>query len=160
MAKQLSFDEEARHALLAGAQKLARAVKATLGPAGRNVILDKKFGSPTITKDGVTVAKEIELDNFAVISFSVSKCNNLSFLRFLFGSVGEEDTAFRLLLFGLNTLHENASSERCDVSCHYCWLGLFWFWFWFKFRSSLGTPLAGFASGAGRRPPELRAQHP
>ena len=59
----MSFDEEARHALLAGAQKLARAVKATLGPAGRNVILDKKFGSPTITKDGVTVAKEIELDN-------------------------------------------------------------------------------------------------
>ncbi len=61
MAKQLSFDEEARHALLAGAKKLARAVKATLGPAGRNVILEKKFGSPTITKDGVTVAKEIEL---------------------------------------------------------------------------------------------------
>ncbi|MCG8602785.1 MAG: chaperonin GroEL [Verrucomicrobiales bacterium] len=63
MAKQLSFDEEARHALLAGAQKLAKAVKATLGPAGRNVILDKKFGSPTITKDGVTVAKEIELND-------------------------------------------------------------------------------------------------
>ncbi|NNE93249.1 MAG: chaperonin GroEL [Verrucomicrobiales bacterium] len=61
MAKQLSFDEEARHALLAGARKLAQAVKATLGPAGRNVILEKKFGSPTITKDGVTVAKEIEL---------------------------------------------------------------------------------------------------
>tara|TARA_R110002096_G_scaffold27577_7_gene84202 strand:+ start:2155 stop:3783 length:1629 start_codon:yes stop_codon:yes gene_type:complete len=63
MAKQLSFDEEARHALLSGVQKLARAVKATLGPAGRNVILDKKFGSPTITKDGVTVAKEIELSD-------------------------------------------------------------------------------------------------
>jgi len=62
MAKQLTFDEEARHALLAGVRKLARAVKATLGPSGRNVILDKKFGSPTITKDGVTVAKEIELD--------------------------------------------------------------------------------------------------
>ncbi len=61
MAKQLTFDEEARHALLAGVRKLARAVKATLGPSGRNVILDKKFGSPTITKDGVTVAKEIEL---------------------------------------------------------------------------------------------------
>ncbi len=61
MAKQLSFDEEARHALLAGVRKLSRAVKATLGPAGRNVILDKSFGSPTITKDGVTVAKEIEL---------------------------------------------------------------------------------------------------
>ncbi|MDF1824082.1 MAG: chaperonin GroEL [Verrucomicrobiales bacterium] len=63
MAKQLSFDEEARHALLHGVQKLARAVKATLGPSGRNVILDKKFGSPTITKDGVTVAKEIELSD-------------------------------------------------------------------------------------------------
>ncbi|MGY8640276.1 MAG: chaperonin GroEL [Verrucomicrobiales bacterium] len=61
MAKQLSFDEEARHALLSGVKKLARAVKATLGPSGRNVILEKKFGSPTITKDGVTVAKEIEL---------------------------------------------------------------------------------------------------
>jgi chaperonin GroEL len=62
MAKQLQFDESARHALLRGVEKLARAVKATLGPAGRNVILDKKFGSPTITKDGVSVAKEIELE--------------------------------------------------------------------------------------------------
>jgi chaperonin GroEL len=62
MAKQLQFDENARHALLRGVEKLARAVKATLGPAGRNVILDKKFGSPTITKDGVSVAKEIELE--------------------------------------------------------------------------------------------------
>ena len=62
-AKQLLFDESARHALLRGVEKLARAVKATLGPSGRNVILDKKFGSPTITKDGVTVAKEIELED-------------------------------------------------------------------------------------------------
>jgi chaperonin GroEL len=62
-AKQLQFDEAARHALLRGVEKLSRAVKATLGPAGRNVILDKKFGSPTITKDGVTVAKEIELED-------------------------------------------------------------------------------------------------
>ena len=61
-AKQLQFDETARQALLRGVEKLARAVKATLGPSGRNVILDKKFGSPTITKDGVTVAKEIELE--------------------------------------------------------------------------------------------------
>ena len=63
MAKQLQFDEKARQALLRGVEKLARAVKATLGPSGRNVILDKKFGSPTITKDGVSVAKEIELDD-------------------------------------------------------------------------------------------------
>jgi len=62
-AKQLLFDEAARHALLRGVEKLSRAVKATLGPAGRNVVLDKKFGSPTITKDGVTVAKEIELED-------------------------------------------------------------------------------------------------
>jgi chaperonin GroEL len=62
-AKQLQFDEHARQALLRGVEKLAKAVKATLGPAGRNVILDKKFGSPTITKDGVTVAKEIELED-------------------------------------------------------------------------------------------------
>ena len=62
-AKQLQFDEAARHALLRGVEKLAKAVKATLGPSGRNVILDKKFGSPTITKDGVSVAKEIELED-------------------------------------------------------------------------------------------------
>jgi chaperonin GroEL len=62
-AKQLIFDEVARHSLLKGVQKLARAVTATLGPKGRNVVLDKKFGSPTVTKDGVTVAKEIELED-------------------------------------------------------------------------------------------------
>lgn len=62
-AKQLQFDEAARQSLLRGVSKLARAVKATLGPKGRNVVLDKKFGSPTVTKDGVTVAKEIELED-------------------------------------------------------------------------------------------------
>jgi chaperonin GroEL len=61
MPKQLKFDEEARASLLKGVNILAAAVKATLGPKGRNVVIDKKFGSPTITKDGVTVAKEIEL---------------------------------------------------------------------------------------------------
>jgi len=62
-AKQLMFDENARQTLLRGVTKLARAVSATLGPKGRNVVLDKKFGSPTVTKDGVTVAKEIELED-------------------------------------------------------------------------------------------------
>src|SRR3954465_15864255 len=61
MAKQLRFDEEARASLLKGVNILAEAVKATLGPKGRNVVIDKKFGSPVSTKDGVTVAKEIEL---------------------------------------------------------------------------------------------------
>ncbi len=63
MAKDLQFDSEARQSLKAGVDKLARAVKVTLGPRGRNVVLEKSFGSPTITKDGVTVAKEIELEN-------------------------------------------------------------------------------------------------
>jgi chaperonin GroEL len=62
-AKDIQFNEEARQSLLRGVQKLADAVKVTLGPKGRNVALDKKWGSPTITKDGVTVAKEIELEN-------------------------------------------------------------------------------------------------
>ena len=61
-AKQLIFDEAARQALLRWVQKLSRAVKATLGPKGRNVLFDRKFGSPTVTKDGVMVAKEIELE--------------------------------------------------------------------------------------------------
>ena len=62
-AKQLIFDEQARQAILRGVQKLSKAVVATLGPKGRNVVIDKKFGSPTVTKDGVTVAKEIELED-------------------------------------------------------------------------------------------------
>src|SRR6266542_685032 len=61
MAKDITFDLEARDALKRGVDALANAVKVTLGPKGRNVVIDKKFGSPVITKDGVTVAKEIEL---------------------------------------------------------------------------------------------------
>ncbi|MFM8390073.1 MAG: TCP-1/cpn60 chaperonin family protein, partial [Actinomycetota bacterium] len=63
MAKILKFDEEARRALEAGVNKLADAVKVTLGPKGRNVVLDKKFGAPTITNDGVSIAKEVELED-------------------------------------------------------------------------------------------------
>jgi chaperonin GroEL len=63
MAKQLLFQDEARRKILSGVEQLSRAVKVTLGPKGRNVVLDKKFGSPTITKDGVTVAKEIDLED-------------------------------------------------------------------------------------------------
>src|SRR6201991_1401372 len=63
MAKQLEFNETARKSLKQGVDTLANAVKTTLGPKGRNVALDKKYGAPTVTHDGVTVAKEIELDN-------------------------------------------------------------------------------------------------
>src|SRR3989454_9219305 len=63
MAKQLLFDESARRALKGGVDALANAVRVTLGPKGRNVVLDKKFGAPTITNDGVTIAKEIELED-------------------------------------------------------------------------------------------------
>ncbi|MFM7770619.1 MAG: TCP-1/cpn60 chaperonin family protein, partial [Bacteroidota bacterium] len=61
MAKEITFDTEAREKLKAGIDALANAVKVTLGPKGRNVVIDKKFGAPTVTKDGVSVAKEIEL---------------------------------------------------------------------------------------------------
>ena len=63
MAKQIIYGEDSRQAILRGVNHLANAVKVTLGPKGRNVVLDKKFGSPTITKDGVTVAKEIEFED-------------------------------------------------------------------------------------------------
>src|SRR6185436_12261440 len=63
MAKIIKYSTEARDALKRGVDTLANAVKVTLGPKGRNVVIDKKFGAPTITKDGVTVAKEIELDD-------------------------------------------------------------------------------------------------
>jgi len=61
MAKSIIFEEEARQSILRGVKILSEAVKVTLGPKGRNVVIEKKFGSPTITKDGVTVAKEVEL---------------------------------------------------------------------------------------------------
>ena len=63
MAKQMLFDEEARRALSRGVDSLANAVKITLGPKGRNVVLDKKFGAPTITNDGVTIARDIDLED-------------------------------------------------------------------------------------------------
>ena len=63
MAKQIIFGEEARKALISGIDQLADTVKITLGPKGRNVVLDKKFGAPLITNDGVTIAKEIELED-------------------------------------------------------------------------------------------------
>ena len=86
MAKQLLFDEAARQGLLRGVEKLAQAVKSTLGPAGRNVILDKKFGSPTITKDGVTVAKEIDLmqNKIVTILMKVEKRSGESEARLRF----------------------------------------------------------------------------
>ena len=61
MAKEIKYNVEAREALRQGADALANAVKVTLGPKGRNVVIDKKYGAPRITKDGVTVAKEVEL---------------------------------------------------------------------------------------------------
>ena len=63
MAKQIKYGQDARHALESGINQLANTVKITLGPKGRNVVLDKKFGAPLITNDGVTIAKEIELED-------------------------------------------------------------------------------------------------
>ena len=84
MAKQMVFDDEARAPLLAGVSKLAKAVRSTLGPRGRNAVLDKGWGSPKITKDGVTVAEDIELDdpyeNLAVqlVKEAASKTNDVA----------------------------------------------------------------------------------
>ena len=63
MAKDIAYDTEARAALKRGVDKLANAVRVTLGPKGRNVVIERKFGSPTVTKDGVSVAKEVELED-------------------------------------------------------------------------------------------------
>ena len=63
MAKQILFDEKARHAMKRGVDQLAHAVRITMGPRGRNVVLDKSFGAPQITNDGVTIAKEVELED-------------------------------------------------------------------------------------------------
>ena len=76
MAKQILYGEEARRALEAGVNKLADTVKITLGPKGRNVVLDKKFGSPLITNDGVTIAKEIELED-AFEQKSLAQCHKI-----------------------------------------------------------------------------------
>jgi chaperonin GroEL len=74
MAKQIKHSDDARHALVAGVNVLANTVKVTLGPKGRNVVLDKGYGAPTITKDGVSVAKEIELeDKFENIGVEIVK---------------------------------------------------------------------------------------
>src|SRR6266704_4156852 len=74
MPKELLFDAEARRALEAGVDKLANVVRVTLGPKGRNVVLDKKWGAPTITNDGVTIAKEIELeDNYENLGAQLAK---------------------------------------------------------------------------------------
>ena len=84
MAKQMVFDDDARAPLLAGVTKLAKAVRSTLGPRGRNAVLDKGWGSPKITKDGVTVAEDIELDdpyeNLAVqlVKEAASKTNDVA----------------------------------------------------------------------------------
>ena len=80
MAKQIVHGEESRAAILRGVNQLADAVKITLGPKGRNVVLDKKYGSPTITKDGVTVAKEIELKD-AVENMGAQMVRELSLIH-------------------------------------------------------------------------------
>src|ERR1700742_1450771 len=74
MPKQISFDEDARRALERGVNKLADAVKVTLGPRGRHVVLDKKYGRPTVTNDGVTIAREIDLeDSFENLGAQLAK---------------------------------------------------------------------------------------
>ena len=91
MAKQIKFDADARQKILAGVEKLSSAVTSTLGPSGRNVILDKKFGSPQITKDGVTVAKEIELADPLGVPETLLAGERRAALRAAVDALGEPD---------------------------------------------------------------------
>ena len=109
MAKQIVYGEHSRQAVLRGINQLADAVKVTLGPKGRNVVIDKKFGSPTITKDGVTVAKEIDLkDPLAVVfHLPVAGGDDRALLRLLFGGVRDDDPADILFAF-VDALNKDA----------------------------------------------------
>ena len=111
-AKQLIFDEQARQAILRGVSKLTKAVVATLGPKGRNVVIDKKFGSPTVTKDGVTVAKEIELFDPLAVADGLSQ-REFCGLQRLAGRLGplnvlDDLDHERALLFVVQVTHNPA----------------------------------------------------
>jgi chaperonin GroEL len=121
MAKMIAFDQEARDAMRRGVQKLARAVKVTLGPKGRNVILQKSFGSPTVTKDGVTVAKEIELEDTyenmgaQMVKEVASKTSDVAGDGTTTATVLAEaifNEGLRAVVAGVNPLHMKQGIER------------------------------------------------
>jgi chaperonin GroEL len=121
MAKMIAFDQEARDAMRRGVQKLARAVKVTLGPKGRNVILQKSFGSPTVTKDGVTVAKEIELEDVyenmgaQMVKEVASKTSDVAGDGTTTATVLAEaifNEGLRAVVAGVNPLHMKQGIER------------------------------------------------
>src|SRR6186713_3023750 len=120
-AKRIAFDTEARAAIYRGVQKLARAVKVTLGPSGRNVVLEKSFGSPTVTKDGVTVAKEIELEDTyenmgaQMVKEVASKTSDVAGDGTTTATVLAEaifNEGLRAVVAGVNPLHMKQGIER------------------------------------------------
>ena len=115
MAKEIVFGEEARKSLQAGIDKLANTVKITMGPKGRNVVLDKKFGSPLITNDGVTIAKEFVGDNWSV---------KPSFDLTLTGNFGDDETDGTVHWAGVDNLSTNVSSEVIDNFTYGATLGV------------------------------------
>ena len=137
MAKDIYYGIDSRNALLRGVDKLADTVKITLGPKGRNVVLDKKYGAPLITNDGVTIAKEIELDlgarvlsrddllsnlesngddNAVVVLLAGADCNYFCDLGLFLRACGKDDTALGLL-FCFNELDNNSVCKGFD--CHF-----------------------------------------
>ena len=132
MAKQIQYGEEARRSLEAGINALADTVKITLGPKGRNVVLDKKYGSPLITNDGVTIAKDIELEDpfenmgAQLVKEVATKTNDVAagayreyfgHLRLFLSRARQYDAAASGLL-GLNVLYNHAIAQRFNV--HKC----------------------------------------
>ncbi|EAQ79958.1 chaperonin GroEL [Blastopirellula marina] len=121
MAKMIAFDQEAREAIRRGVSKLAKAVKTTLGPKGRNVILQKSFGSPTVTKDGVTVAKEIELEDVyenmgaAMVREVASKTSDVAGDGTTTATLMAEaifNEGLRAVVSGVNPIHMKAGIEK------------------------------------------------
>src|SRR5512134_1394188 len=129
MAKEIKFDMEARNAILAGVNTLARAVKVTLGPRGRNVVIEKSFGAPLVTKDGVTVAKEIELEDAyenmgaRMVREVASKTNDVAgdgttTATVLADAIFTE--GLRAVVAGINPIYLKAGIEKAidDVASH------------------------------------------
>ena len=115
MAKIIKFNEDARRSLERGVDKLADAVKVTLGPRGRNVVLDKKFGAPTITNDGVTIAREVELEDRVVVQANEAETTTASGLV-IPDTAKEKPQEGTVIAVGPGRIDDNGNRVPLDVN--------------------------------------------